>query len=191
MNAIRFNAGKEYNVIVVSIDPHENYTLGAAKKRDYMELYPRPGAQDGWHFLTGSNESIQSLAAAVGFRYTQDPKTGQIAHPVGLMYLTPSGKVSHYLFGLDYSPRDVTLALVDASESKIGSLSEYAALLCTHADATGKYTVAVTRILRFAAIGTMLVLAIYISAMFRMERKRGNAIKKSVTLKGTNSPGTA
>jgi protein SCO1 len=191
LNAIRFNAGNEFNIIVVSIDPRENYTLGAAKKRDYLEQYQRPGAENGWHFLVGSNDSIQTLAASVGFKYTQDPKTGQIAHPVGLMFLTPSGKVSHYLFGLDYSPRDVKLSIIDASDSKIGSLSEYAALWCTHADATGKYTVAVTRILRLAAIGTILILAAYITAMIRIERKRSNAQDKGLPVKGTNSPGTA
>ena len=107
------------------------------------------------------------------------------------MFLTPSGKVSHYLFGLDYSPRDVKLSIVDASDSKIGSLSEYAALWCTHADATGKYTVAVTRILRLAAIGTILILAAYIIAMVRMERKRSSSQGKGLPVKGKNSPGTA
>jgi len=172
LNAIRFRSGKEFNVIVVSIDPREPYTLGQAKKRDYMEIYNKREGANGWHFLTGSADSIKALTTAVGYRYTQDPKTGQIAHPVGLMYITPVGKVSHYLFGVDYSPRDVTLALVDASDNKIGSVSEYAALLCTHADANGKYTVAVTRILKVAAAGTVFVLAVFISAMFRLERKR-------------------
>lgn len=190
LNATRFTAGTEFDVIVVSIDPREPFTLAQAKKRDYMEIYRRPGGDKGWHFLTGSKESIQALTTAVGYRYTQDPKTGQIAHPVGLIYLTSTGKVSHYLFGVDYSPRDVTLALVDASSNKIGSLSEYAALLCTHSDSNGKYTVAVTRILKFAAAGTVFILALFIGAMFRMERKR-KGDHNAFAMAGTNSPGTA
>lgn len=172
LNTIRFDAGKEYDVIVVSIDPSETYTLAQAKKRDYMDLYQRPGGDKGWHFLTGTDASIQRLATSVGYHYTQDPRTGRLSHPVGLIYLTPQGRVSHYLFGVDYSPRDMTLALVDASSSKIGSLSEYAALLCTHSDPTGKYTVAINKVLRLAGGGTVLILALFIGALFRMERKR-------------------
>ncbi len=186
LNAISISAGNEYDVIVVSIDPREGFTLAQAKKRDYMELYTRPDGDKasvgkGWHFLTGTQSSIQALTTAVGYRYTQDPKTGQIAHPVGLIYLTPEGKVSHYLFGVDYSPRDVKLALVDASDRRIGSLSEYAALLCTHADANGKYTVAVNRILSVAAGGTVLTLALFIGFMFSMERKRARLIPVPLT----------
>ncbi len=177
LNSISFSAGNEYEVIVVSIDPRENFTLAQAKKRDYMELYTRPDGDKasigkGWHFLTGTESSIQALTAAVGYRYTQDPRTGQLAHPIGLMYMTPAGKVSHYLFGVDYSPRDVKLALVDASDSRIGSLSEYAALLCCTADSNGKYTVAVSRILSVAAGGTVLTLTFFIGLMFKLERKR-------------------
>ncbi len=190
LNTIRFEAGKEFDVIVVSIDSRETFTLAQGKKRDYLDMYNKRNSANGWHFLTGSAASIQALTSAVGYRFTQDPKTGQIAHPVGLIYLTRDGKVSHYLFGVDYSPRDVTLALVDASDNKIGSLSEYAALLCTHSDVNGKYTVAVTRILKFAAGGTVLILAIFIVSMFRMERKR-NSILDAASLAGKNSPGTA
>ncbi len=174
LNGIRFTTGQEFDVIVVSIDPREGFTLSQAKKRDYLELYNRREGANGWHFLTGTQQSIQALTGSVGYRYTQDPKTGQLAHPVGLIYLTPGGKVSHYLFGVDYSPRDVKLALVDASDNRIGSLSEYAALLCTHADSTGKYTVAVSRILKFSATCTVLILALFIGCMFRLERKRGS-----------------
>jgi protein SCO1/2 len=177
LNSISISAGNEFDVIVVSIDPREGFTLAQAKKRDYMELYTRPDGDKasvgkGWHFLTGTSSSIQALTSAVGYRYTQDPKSGLIAHPIGLIYMTPEGKVSHYLFGVDYSPRDVKLALVDASDNRIGSLSEYAALLCSHADSNGKYTVAVNRILEIAAGGTVLTLAVFIGLMFKMERTR-------------------
>jgi protein SCO1/2 len=185
LNKVRFTAGKEFDVIVVSIDPRETFTLAQAKKRDYMELYNRPEASNGWHFLTGPKESIQALTSAIGYRYTQDPRTGQIAHPVGLIYITPQGKVSHYLFGVDYSPRDMNLALVDASSNRIGSLSEYAALLCSHSDLNGKYTVAVSRVLKIAAGGTILTLALFIGALFRMERKRVAPAK--VALNGTKA----
>jgi protein SCO1/2 len=186
LNSISLSAGNEYEVIVVSIDPREGFTLAQAKKRDYMELYTRPDGDKasvgkGWHFLTGTQSSIQALTAAVGYRYTQDPRTGAIAHPIGLTYLTPEGKVSHYLFGVDYSPRDVKLALVDASDSRIGSLSEYAALLCSHADSNGKYTVAVNRILSIAAGGTVLTLALFIGFMFKMERKRARLLAVPLT----------
>lgn len=179
LNAMRFTAGKEFDVIVSSIDPRETFTLAAAKKRDYMDEYGKPQGAVGWHFLTGPKESIAALTASVGFRYTQDPKTGQIAHPVGIIYITPEGKVSHYLFGVDYSPRDVKLAIVDASDNRIGSLSEYAALLCTHADANGKYTVAISKILRIAAGGTILILTVFIGVLFKMEKKRAREMQVS------------
>jgi len=175
---VKYSAGKDFDVIVVSIDSNETFTLAQAKKREYLDLYARPGTEQGWHIMTGSEESIQKLTKSVGFHFTRDPQTNQLAHPIGLMFLTSEGKISHYLFGLPYAARDVNLALVDASEHKIGTLSEYVSLLCSHYDsATGKYGVAIERIIRIACGGTILILGGFIFAMFRLEKRRNTLAK--------------
>ncbi len=177
MNQMKFSAGKEFNVLTISIDPREQYLLAAQKKKDYMDLYPRPGASEGWHFLTGDMASIQAVAQSVGFRYVLDPKSGTPIHAVGLIILTPQARVSKYLLGVDYSPRDLRLALVDASDNKIGSLADKFTLLCTHYDpTTSRYGVAINRVLEIACAGTVIILAAFIILLFRWERKRARDI---------------
>lgn len=171
-NSINSTMGKDYHVVVVSLDPRETPDLAAIKKRDYLHDYDRPGAEQGLHCLTGTRESILKLADQVGFRFYYGP-TGAPVHSTALMICTPRGKLSRYLLGVDYSGRNLTLALVEAGENRIGTLSEKVTLLCSQYDPrSGKYTVAVVRILQFAGLGTVLVLATYIGSMLRMERNR-------------------
>jgi protein SCO1/2 len=165
--------GKDYEVVVVSIDPRETPELAAIKKRDYLLSYDRPGAASGLHCLTGTRESIQKLADGVGFRFFYDPRSGAPVHSTGLMICTPQGKLSRYILGVDYAPRNVNLALVEAGENRIGSLSEKITLLCSQYDPrSGKYTVAVVRLLQVAGCSTVLLLATYIGSMLYMERNR-------------------
>jgi protein SCO1/2 len=165
--------GKDYEVVVVSIDPRETPDLAAIKKRDYLLSYDRPGAANGLHCLTGTRESIQKLADGVGFRFYYDPRSGAPVHSTGLMICTPRGKLSRYILGVDYAPRNVNLALVEAGENRIGSLSEKITLLCSQYDPrSGKYTVAVVRLLQVAGCGTVLLLATYIGSMLYMEHSR-------------------
>jgi protein SCO1/2 len=168
---LQFKVGKEYQIIVVSIDPHERPALAAAKKQIYTQRYGRSGAVDGWHFLTGDEASIRSLANAIGFRFVYDPQTRQFAHPSVITVLTPSGKVSRYFAGIEYPPRALRLALIEASNNRIGSLTEQLFLLCFHYDPTsGKYGLFIKGLIQFAGISTVLVLGCGIALMVRRER---------------------
>jgi protein SCO1 len=166
---LRFEVGKEYQIIVVSIDPHEGPALAAAKKQVYTQRYGRPGA-NGWHFLTGGEASIRSVANAIGFRFVYDPQTRQFAHPSVITVLTPAGKVSRYFAGIEYPPKEVRLALIEASNNHIGSLTEQLFLLCFHYDpASGKYGLLIKGVIQFAGISTVLVLGCGITLMVRRE----------------------
>ena len=164
--------GKDYDVISVSFDPRETSSLAAAKKREYVRKYGRDGAARAWHFLTGSEDSIHRLTQAVGFRYAWDESSKQFAHPSGVMVITPDGKIARYFFGIDYEPKDVRLALLEAGQGKIGTVADHIMLYCFHYDpVTGKYGWAVTRALRIGGALTALGLLSGILFMLRKERR--------------------
>lgn len=167
---LKFDAGREYQILVVSINPQESPALAAAKKQLYIQRYGRPGSEDGWHFLTGDEDAIQQLAQSIGYRFVYDPQTRQFAHPSVITVLTPSGKVSRYFAGIEYPPKEVRLALIEASNSRIGSLTDQLFLLCFHYNpATGKYGLVVTRVIQFAGISTVILLGSLITLMVRRE----------------------
>lgn len=171
LKGLSFTVGNEFDVITVSIDPREEPQLAAAKKREYLPRYDRPGAESGWHFLTGEHTSIKSLTHAVGFRYAYDAKTDQYAHASGIVILTPQGRISRYFYGIEHSARDLRLSLVEASANKIGSLVDQLLLFCYHYDpATGKYSLVVMNVLRLAGLGTVLGLGGLIVVLLRRER---------------------
>jgi protein SCO1/2 len=170
LRELPFTAGREMQVLTVSFDPGETPELAAAKKATYLHQYARAGAGSGWHFLTGSEESIRRLTDAVGFRYQYDEKSDQYAHASGLLVVTPEGKVSHYLFGVEYPPRDLRLSLVEASEHRIGSAVDRLLLFCYHYNPiTGKYSAAVMNFIRLGCVVTVLALAGFMFAMRRRE----------------------
>lgn len=172
VRAMNFEVGREFEIVTVSIDPGEAPPLAAEKKAYYARAYGRSGGESGWHFLTGSADSIQKLADAVGFRYRYDPKTDLYTHASAIMALTPEGRVSRYFLGVDYAPRDLRLGLVEASQNKIGSPVDQVMLYCFHYDpATGKYTVAIMSVLRLAGVATILILGGFIVAMIVRERR--------------------
>lgn len=174
LKEVPLDMGKDFDVITVSIDPTERSILADAKHTMYAGLYGRSGAVAGWHFLTGDELQIKQLAASVGFRYAYDPVSKQFAHASGIVVLTPEGRVSRYLFGIHYAPRDIRLALIEASSEKIGSPVEDAVLLyCYHYDpTTGKYGMVIANVLRAGAAITVLVLGLAIFLMFRGEKRR-------------------
>ncbi len=173
LRAIRFDAGNQFQVVIVSIDPRETPAIAAAKKETYLGQYRRAGASEGWHFLTGAEPEIQQLARAVGFRYAYDPKTGQYAHASGVIVLTPEGKLSRYFYGIEYSARDLRLGLVEASANKIGSAVDQVLLFCYHYDPlTGKYGLIIMNLLRAAGVATVLALGSFVVVMFRRERQK-------------------
>jgi len=169
MKMVSFNLGEEYDVITVSFNPNETPELAAAKKKDYVQRYGRPGAQQGWHFLTGQPDAINALTKAVGFQYQYDPKINQYAHATAIMILTPQGKISRYFYGVDFPPKDLRLGLVEASQNKIGSPVDAILLYCYHYDpATGKYGAIITNILQLGAGLTILIIGGMLLILFRM-----------------------
>jgi protein SCO1 len=168
LKVLKFNVGDEFNVLTVSFDPKDTPEIGAAKKAEYMERYKRPGAAAGWHFLTGSKDSIDALTKAAGFQYQYDPKTGQFAHSTAIMVLTPDGKIAQYYYGVEYAPKDLRLGLIQASENKIGTITDQILLYCYHYDpTTGKYGAMISRILQLSAMATVLILGVFMTLLFR------------------------
>jgi len=169
MKMVSFNLGREYDVITVSFDPKDTPELGAAKKKEFVQRYGRPGAQQGWHFLTGQPGAINALTKAVGFQYQYDPRINQYAHATAIMVLTPQGKISRYFYGVDFPPKDLRLGLVEASQNKIGSPVDAILLYCYHYDpATGKYGAIVNNILQLGAGITILILGAMLFILFRL-----------------------
>jgi len=175
--ALKFQMGKEYEVVSVSIDPSDTPEMAAAKKKTYVASYRRPGAEEGWHFLTGDKQSIEKLARTVGFRYYFDEKSNQYAHASGILIVTPQGRISRVLYGIEYHPSDLRLALVESSENKIGSPVDAFLLMCYHYDpATGKYGFVIHNLLRVLGITTLIVIGSFLFVMFRRERRRSAAV---------------
>lgn len=154
---VTLDAGKDFQVVNVSIDPLETPMMAANVKAATLSKYGRDGAADGMHFLTGTQDSIDRLADAVGFHYVYDETINQYAHAAGLVVLTPKGKVARYFFGVQFNPSDLRLGLVESSENTIGSPTDQLLLLCYHYDPkTGTYTGLVMTIVRAAGILTLL-----------------------------------
>jgi protein SCO1/2 len=171
LGTLSFEPGRDFEVVTVSFDHREGPALAAAKKATYLKRYGRPGAAGGWHFLTGDLASLQALTRAVGFRYTWDEATRQFAHPSGLLVLTPEGRIARYLYGVEYTPKDLRLALVEASANKVGTPLDQAVLYCYQYDPmTGKYGLLVMRVVRVAGALTVLALAAFILAMRRRDK---------------------
>jgi protein SCO1 len=171
MNGIvKFNIGREFNVVTVSIDPRDKAEDAAAAKKRYLQRYRRTGAAQGWHFLTGKKDQIDALAQAVGFRYAWDPEIQQYAHASAIMLITPAGHVAQYYYGIEYAPRDIQLGLVEASKGKIGSVVDQVLLYCYHYDPRqGRYGAAIFNILRLSALATILALGGFMLIMFRRD----------------------
>jgi len=171
LKKMQFTPGKEFNLLIVSIDPREQPDLAADKKKSYLEAYGRPAAAAGWHYLTGADSSIKPLAQSVGFHYAYDAHTDQYAHPDGVILVTPQGKVSRYFFRLEYPARDMRLGLVEASSNQIGSAIDAIALLCFHYNpTTGKYSLALMKVVRLAGILTVLAMAVGVVVLKQRDR---------------------
>jgi protein SCO1/2 len=167
-----FDVGDKFQVVTVSFDARETPDLAAGKKQSAIERYARPGTDDGWHFLTGGQKSIDALAKAVGFKFTFDPDSEQFAHAAGIMVLTPEGKLSRYFYGIDFPSRDLRLGLVEASSGKIGTPIDSLLLYCFHYDSTtGRYTASVLNLVRLSGALTVLaILAMFVVLARRQKR---------------------
>ena len=164
MQELRFDVGKAFNIINVSIDPKETPAAAAAKKKEYLRRYGRHGAAAGWHFLTGDSGAIAQLANEAGFRFAYDPGSNEYAHPSGFIVLTPDGKISRYFFGVNFDPREVRTAILAAAKKEQGSVITQLVLLCYHYNPiTGKYGTIIVNVMRAAAVATVLVLIAFIA----------------------------
>jgi protein SCO1/2 len=173
LRRVPFQPGRDYNVVVTSIDPSESPKLARETKMAYAKEFGRASFDSGWHFLTGTQDSISRLAAAVGFRYRWDDPTRQFVHTGGIMIATPDGKLSRYFYGARYAPADLRMALVEASEEKIGSPVDAILLYCFHYDVSqGKYTLAIFNVLKIGAGVTMLGLGALIFVLLRREKNQ-------------------
>jgi protein SCO1/2 len=172
LRALRFDLGKEFVAINVSFNPRETPELAAAKKATYLKEYRRPGSEAGWHFLTGDEESIRRLTEAVGFQYAWDERNQQYAHATGLVVLTPGGQIARYFYGVEFSPRDLRFALIEAARGKIGSPVDKLLLYCFHYDpSTGRYSALALNSIRIGGVLTVAALISFIVVMLRRERR--------------------
>ena len=176
MRAVSLTAGEEFTVLTVSIDPRDTPDQAAIQQAQYRRRYGREAA-NGWHFLTGDQEAIQRLTEAVGFRYTYDSTQDQWAHASGFVVLTPQGVLARYVYGLEFAPRDVRLALIEAAANRIGSPIDQLLLYCYHYDPqTGQYSLVIMQVLRLAGLLTVVSLGAFMGLMFRRERRKTSLV---------------
>jgi protein SCO1/2 len=181
---VAFTAGKEFEVVTVSFDPREGPELAAKKKETYLRRYKREGAEQGWHFLTGDKASIDALSEAVGFRYVWDEQSQQFAHASAVMVATPAGKLSHYFYGIEYAPKDLRLALVEASAGKIGSPVDSLLLFCYHYDPAAGRFAPVMGVLRVAGVLTVAGLVALLLYLRRKTRRREETWEQELSVGG-------
>jgi len=157
LRMLSFNPGRDYDVAFLSFDPHDTPAAAAEKKKQALVHFRRPDTDSGWHFLTGSQESIDAVTRAANFRYTYDAKSGMFAHASGVLLLTPDGRISRYFYGVEYPGRDMRLGLVDASAGKIGTPIDYVLLYCYHYDPTAAtYSASILKIMRLGGALTIV-----------------------------------
>ena len=172
IGVLNFSVGREFDIVTVSFDPSDTPEKARAKKAAYIERYKRDGAAQGWHFLTGNQREISALTRAVGFRYAFNAEVAQFAHPSGIMVVTPDGRLSHYFYGIEYGPRDLRLALIDAADRRIGSPADQLLLACFHYDPkSGRYSLAIMRLVRAAGLATIGGIGAMILLLRRRERR--------------------
>ena len=182
MEPLRLDAGRDFDLVVVSFDPGETPAMANAKKASYLKHYQRPTADAGIHFLTGRQAAIDRLADAVGFRYVYDETIDQYAHPAAVTILTPQGHVSKYLYGVEFAPMDLRFAVVSAGDGQIGTLTDQALMYCFHYDpSTGKYSLAIMTIVRLAGALTLAGLGAFLFIHLRRERRQRSAVASTAT----------
>ena len=181
---LSFTAGREFEVVTVSFDEREGPELAARKKETYLRRYRREGAEAGWHFLTGRKAEIDALAEAVGFHYAWDEQSKQFAHASALIVATPEGRLSHYLYGIDYAPKDLRLAVVEASAGKVGSAVDKLILYCYHYDPVAGKFAPVMGVLRAAGVLTVVGLVALLFYLRRKTRQRAERWEEEIGVGG-------
>jgi protein SCO1 len=177
LEMVNFVPGKDFNIVVVSIDPTEGTALAAENKQTYVKRYGHPETADGWHFLTGTQPNIDALTQAVGFRYVKIPgpdgKLTQYAHASSIQIVTPEGKLAQYYMGVEYSPKDLLLGLDEASSNRIGSPVDNILTYCYHYDpTTNTHDLIVARVIQLGGLLTMVLLGGFMTVMFRRDYRQ-------------------
>lgn len=179
LKGMSFDAGKEFDVVAISFDAREydNPTLAKNKKASYMERYNRAGTEAGWHFLTGTQASIDAVTSAAGFSYKWDEKSNQFAHAAAVMIASPEGTLTRYFYGIDYSPKDIKFGIMESAENKVGNPAEKLLLYCYHYDpSTGKYGLAVLNVIRLGGVATLIGLGAMAFVFWRRNKRRESIV---------------
>jgi protein SCO1/2 len=164
--------GTDFDVVAISFDARETPTQAAAKKATYLDRYQRPGSERGWHFLTGDEATIKRVTDTAGFQFAGDAASQQFAHASGIIVTTPDGKLSRYLFGIEYPPRDLKFALMESSAGKIGSVVDQVLLYCYHYEpATGSYSLVAMNAVRLGGAVTMVALFGFVAISLRRDNR--------------------
>jgi protein SCO1/2 len=172
LKALPFTPGREFDVVLVSFDPRDTPEAANAKKRAHLQHWARPDTAGGWHFLTGDEAAIRRVTSAAGFTYTWDEPTQQFAHVSGLLVATPDGRLSRYFYGVEFSPKDLRLALAESGQGRVGSVIEELLLYCYQYDpTTGRYGMIVMNLVRAGGVLTVGLIAGFILLMRRRDRR--------------------
>ena len=170
LRPLSLRPGRDFDVIAISIDPSEDSQLAAGKREHYARSYSSKAGTAGWHFLTGDNANIHAVTDAIGFHYRYDATSKLFLHASGIMLLTPQGRVARYLYGVEYTPKDLKLGLIEASSNRIGSPADQILLFCYHYNPlTGKYGPAVVNLLRALAGLVLLALVVSLTILWRRD----------------------
>jgi len=175
LKGISFEAGKDFDVLAISFDARENDKpdLAKNKKASYVERYGRPGAESGWHFLTGTKDSIEKATKAAGFSFKWDERSNQFAHAGGIMITTPDGRLARYLYGIDYAPKDLKFGLMESADGRVGNPADQLLLYCFHYDpSTGKYGLAILRVIRLGAVATLIGMGAMAFVFWRRNKRK-------------------
>jgi protein SCO1/2 len=173
LKPLLFEPGREFEVVTVSFDSTETKEMAQRARSLALEEYGRPGAVSGWHFVTGGEDAIRRLTEAVGFRFAWDEESRQYAHATGIVLLTPEGRISRYLFGVDYEPKDLRLGLIESAGGRIGTLADRLLLLCYRYDPhTGRYSAVAMGLVRAGAALGVIGLGAFVGIMIRRDRRR-------------------
>ena len=189
LQMVNFVPGRDFDVLVISIDPSEGTDLAAAKKRSYLKRYGHPETADGWHFMTGNQANIDALTKAVGFGYVKIPgpdgKLNQFAHASSIQIVTPQGKLAQYYMGVEYSPKDLRLGLVEASANHIGSPVDNILTYCYHYDpTTNKHSLIVARVVQLGGFLTVVLLGGFMLVMFRRDVRQAHQLAPGTKVNG-------
>lgn len=172
LKAVPFAAGKDFDVVLVSFDPRDTPAAAAEKKQAHLQYWGAQATAGAWHFLTGSEASIKRATAAAGFNYRWDASTEQFAHVSAVLVATPDGRLSRYFYGVEYSPKELRMALVESGQGRIGTVMDELLLFCYHYDpAAGRYGVIAMNLVRIGGVLTVALMAGFILLMYRRDSK--------------------